>query len=271
MTTDIVIGFFLILFIWEGWSNGLLRTLIGPVCVILCCLFASLYFDVTDNIVIAFFIAVAGSVILGIIVSVLFMWWRKSVDKKYRNAVFPGSRTAGAAISLTWLGGLTIAAFLLFAFLPTSLNAMQKIQQDIDQSRICQWSSDNIFTRMPLSRRIFSVLSIFKDKERLTELTNSIEFKTFLADPKVEAIAQDPRIVQLCENKRIVTLLFHPKITGLLRDSRVMQKLTRVIKMVYAEEPTKTKEEPSEEESAISQDKTLQKSAPEDPDLPAGQ
>ena len=233
MITDIIIGFFLIIYLWEGWNSGLLKTLIGPVCAMLCCLLAFLYFDLTDNIIIAFFVAVFGSIILMIVVAVLFTLWRKkTVDQKYRATFFPGSRVAGATVNLAWLGGITIAAFLFFALIPTSLQKVQKMQKDIKQSNICEWTSENIFARIPLTRQIFSVLSIFKDRQRLDEITESKEFQTFLADPKLEAISQDPDIISLYEKNKIVALLVHPKITGLLGDNRLMQKLTHVVKMI---------------------------------------
>jgi len=269
MLTDITIITLLVIYAGQGWTSGLLSTLIGPASVFVCSFIAFLYFDLTDNMLVAFFIAVAGSILTAGVASMLFYLWRKGVEKQYRNSVFPGSRPAGAVVSLVWLGGLTIAGFMFLALIPTQLEFIQKAQGGIRKSHLGAWTERHVFSQVPLIHNLFSVLSIFQDHERLTSMAETPEFKDFLAEEKLKDCINDPEVSEHFENKNIAALLGHPKVAAVLSDGKIMKKLTRVARRIYSKENEKPAER-KESDQPTSQYKTPQKSDPADPDRPAG-
>jgi len=268
--TDMVLFILLLLFCNQGSRNGFISSAIGPISAFISLHIAFLYFDLSDNIAVAFLLAVGGTIILGVGTAVAFRMWRRTIDKHFRDYIFWPSRLAGAVLSTVWLGGLTIGGLLLFAQIPVEENILKSVQQGLRQSKIAAWTERHVLEQTPVVKNLFLVASVIEDRDRQREIAQSWEFEDLLADPKFQACLQDRQIANQLRDRNVPGLLFNSKIIDLVTDNKSMKHLTLVIKKVYAARPPGTVPEEKPLPPATSQYKTTQISDPADPGPPSG-
>lgn len=242
-TTDSVVLFLLIAFYFSGWKNGLLRSLIGPFSFGVCAIVGLIHYDLSHNIAKSLVITFLGTAILSIAANIIFLIIRSSVDKKYRDSAFVGSRLSGGLLSLLWKGALLAILILLSTFVPPFLPQIDKAQKDIKKSASFILLTQHVIGRVPLANNILETLAVFRDPQRIKRLSSSPEYLEFFNDQKIQDLTSDPAILDQINQKDFADLLSNPKVVNLLRDDELMAKLSRLSKKIYQE---RLKEEAAE-------------------------
>ena len=117
--TDSVVLALTLYFLYRGWSRGLLRTLVGPIALIVGCLGAFIYYAQTHNIIVAFIISIVAPLILNIFFSVALAVWRK--NDQNRKPDLPGQPRLGAGLCALWGGINILLIIVLIALIPSIL------------------------------------------------------------------------------------------------------------------------------------------------------
>jgi uncharacterized membrane protein required for colicin V production len=225
-TTDYVVGVLLLVFFLTGWRKGFLRALIGPISFTVCCVVATIHFDLTGNIFTSFLIAITGTFFLSIILRFVLFLVRRSVDKDYRDYVFIGSRFLGGIFSLIWKGTITVMIVLVISLLPGKIRGVDKIHESIIHSMTYSLVNQYVIRRIPVARDTFYMLSLFKDPELADKLSSTREYKEFFSDERIQELLSDDDIQRHMEEGDITKLISNPKIISVVQDDKLMKKLT---------------------------------------------
>ena len=68
---DLVVLLLLLFYAYRGWRKGILRSLIGPVSLIICGLIGIIHYDLNKNMITSLSIAIGGTFVLTIILSII--------------------------------------------------------------------------------------------------------------------------------------------------------------------------------------------------------
>ena len=114
--TDSIVVALTLYFLYRGWSRGLLRTLVGPIALLIGCLMAFIYYTQNHNIIMAFVISIVAPPILNIFFSLTLAVWHKMT--KTENPVSPASRAWGAGLCALWGDVNILLIIILIALAP---------------------------------------------------------------------------------------------------------------------------------------------------------
>lgn len=222
--TDSVVLALLLYFIYRGWSQGITRTLLGPVAFLLSCVIAVIYYSKNHNLFMALAIGILGPWILTILFSLALNVWHRSVSAG--KLLSYASRGWGAGISLVW-GSIHLLLILLFIVLfPGNARWLEGIRQDIFKSRtyslVDQWTR-HLVPRKTLDIR--AVSHVLRDPDQLQNIQSSQEYKAVLEDKTIQELLTDEGIAADIKDKDFVQLMANPKIQALLENPELLQKI----------------------------------------------
>ncbi|MBI3617764.1 MAG: CvpA family protein [Candidatus Omnitrophica bacterium] len=222
--TDSIVLALTLYFLYRGWSQGLLRTLAGPIALIVGCLGAFIYYAQTRNIIVAFIISIAAPLILNIFFSLALAVWHKMT--KTENPISPLSRFLGASICALW-GGINILLFIvLVALIPLNTSWIERIRQDIfnsvTYSLADQWTKRLVPGK---SIDIRSVSQVLKNPEQMQNLQSSAEYKAAWEDKTLQKLLADEEIMRDIRNKNFAKLLANPKMQAMMKDPALVKKI----------------------------------------------
>src|SRR3989344_5524128 len=118
--TDSIILALTLFFSYRGWSQGLLRTLIGPIALLLGCIMAVIHYSQNHNIIMAFAISVVAPMLLNLSLSFVLTIWNKTINTD--KTISPASRAWGAGLCALW-GGIN----LLLVIVADRLDPQQRL------------------------------------------------------------------------------------------------------------------------------------------------
>jgi hypothetical protein len=231
--TDIVMLCFLTFSFLTGWHNGLFRTILGPLSILLCAIAAIIYYDVSHNLIMSLLIASVGSIALALIFKIFFMFARSTVDKNYRNTTFIGSRLLGGLLNMSWKAALLSVVLILTTLLPGQLFQLRRIQDDVKQSVSYQLIQKYAFRKAPQSQNIIETLKVLQDPERLRRMSDTPEYQEFYSDEQLQSLITDEQIAEQIRNKDISGLMSNPKILDLMQNEELLEKFGRLSKKIY--------------------------------------
>ena len=241
--TDSVVLALTLYFLYRGWSRGLLRTLVGPIALIVGCLGAFIYYAQTHNIIVAFIISIVAPLILNIFFSVALAVWRKMT--KTENPISPASRALGAGLCALWGGINILLIIVLIALIPLNTFWIERIRQDIfnsvTYSLIDQWTKHLVPEK---SIDIRSVSQVLKDPEQMQNLQSSAEYKAVWEDQTLQKLLADEEIMRDIQDKNFAKLLANPKMQAMMKDPAMVKKILDMnIKMMEQKIPTNDDQE----------------------------
>ena len=232
-TTDLIVAILFAIYAFDGLRKGLFRSLISPLAFGICLIVGVLNFDLEQNFGKALLITTAGTLILSTSVKVMLFFSRRTVDKKYRNYVFWGSRFAGAVMSVFWKGGMTALGLLILANLPATTPGMRELQNNIHSSQSYGFISQQVVTPESRIHKIIATMEVLKDPSRYEELGQTPEMQEFFRSPKVTSMVNDPSVTVAIENKDYLQLLSNSNVMAVLSDDHLMGQLSRLSKKLY--------------------------------------
>jgi len=243
-TTDLVVLLLLIFFTYRGWRKGLLRSLIGPVSLVICGMIAMIHYDLNKNLVTSLTIAIIGSVVLSIVAMIVLSLMRLTVDKEYRDYIFWGSRLLGSIFNLIWKGAIISSILLSLAMLPTHIFGLHKLHTDVVES-VSYSVAHRLISKIKPAKEAAETLDLLNDSHYLDKLSSTDEYEKLMKDEKIQELRNDPEVAEMMDNKDIAGLMSNPKIIELLQDDEFMLKINELSRKAYQQ---KQEEEAAEEE-----------------------
>jgi len=243
-TTDLVVLLLLIFYIYRGWRKGILRSLIGPVSLVICGMIAMIHYDLNENMITSLSIAVGGAFILTILLSVVLSLMRLTVDKEYRDYVFWGSRLLGSIFNLVWKGALLGFFLIALSLIPSNLFGLQKAHDDIVGS-FSYSVAHRLTSSIKPTKELMETFDLINDSHYMDKLAETDEYEQLMNDEKIQELREDPEIAKMMDEKNISGLMSNPKIIEMLQDDEFMLKINELSRKAYQQ---KQDEEEAEEE-----------------------
>ncbi|MDZ4243259.1 MAG: CvpA family protein, partial [Candidatus Omnitrophota bacterium] len=132
--TDIVLLCLFLFFLLNGWRRGFLRTILAPLCLLICTVIGVFIYDLTHNIVKAAAFVSVGTLVATLLAHILLGMAKRTVDPNYRDYCIWYSRLLGSLFGLAWEGGITVLIVISLTLAPMKLYGIEKVQDDVQRS-----------------------------------------------------------------------------------------------------------------------------------------
>ncbi len=232
----------LLLYFWiTGWRKAFLRSLLGPVSLLLCLYTAWGYFLKTHNIFISVNISFFGPFVINFLGSALIRF----IDEAdvWGRIQLPGTRWLGAFVNLLWGSVMAGIMVILIALSPSFLFPSAKIQSDVLHSKTFALLSHRLQRYLPpVNVRPVSPAqyagpapggetALPSGAQSLPAQPELIpEAQALLQDERVKALMSDPDVVDLIAEKNYMGLLENPNFRKILEDPQLIMKFMDVQK-----------------------------------------
>lgn len=246
MITDYIALGALFYFFLNGWHKGILRTLLGPISLVIGCSIAFIYYHQTRNIATSLLICALSPFALKILISLILKIWGKFTDKDTLLSV--PSKLLGSIFSVLWSGSYLGLLIILIGLIPLQLGWFEKIQNDVIASKSHGIIHQLIGNKVPIaSGSVKNLTAIFEDPAKLQRLRSTKEFKTFMEDDDLKKIFSDEETIEQIGNKEYGKLLANPKIQSMFQNEQLLKKIfalnKKIIEDSLADEASNTKPE----------------------------
>ena len=122
MITDSIMLGALLLFFFNGWRKGFLKTLLGPITLIIGCLIAYYHYQQTQNIAVSISICVFSPFALKILASMMLNLWNKAVNNA--APLSTASKVLGSIVGVLWSGSYLALLLVMIGFLILRITAL---------------------------------------------------------------------------------------------------------------------------------------------------
>ncbi len=226
--TDVIFAFSCLIFLCTGWQKGFLRTILGPVSLILGAIISYIYYLYTKNLIVSLVIGILGPFFLKMALSLGLNVWNKTVSNRMPAPLL--SRLSGSLFNLLWSGGLLLLCLLLVVMIPANLFNfnIEKIQSDIRKSLSFSFIGKGVLNKVLGIEDVHETLTIFNNEGQMEKLKNSKEFHALAEDQRVQDVLHDETTLKQIQDKDFVHLVTNPKMLSLLNDPSLMKKLMAV-------------------------------------------
>ena len=223
-TTDSVVLALTLYFLYRGWSRGLLRTLVGPIALLLGCVMAAIHYSQNHNIIMALAISIVAPIILNLLLSFVLAVWQKTVNAD--KPVSPVSRAWGAGLCALWGGINLLLIIVLIALIPSNASWIESVRQDIfdsgTYSLVDQWAKHLIPKK---SIDIRAISQTLKDPGQIQRLQSSAEYQAVRDDKTIQTLLTDEEIVRDIRDKNFTRLMANPKMQAVIKDPELVKKI----------------------------------------------
>ncbi len=224
---DWIIGGIFFVFFILGCFKGFLKSILGPLSLIGCWIYAMFYYNQTQKFLMAAAIAVLGPIIINFCFSLLIKLFRKIFNKEDELSAI--SRLLGGLVNVTWSGFYLLLMILLIAMIPLQNPKFVSFKQALKDSYTYRIAKYFIGERISLFNNLEQVSTAVEDPETLKEIRESEKFQKLLTNHKVQDLYEDPEIQELIEEKNYTALVTNPKIQELMKDKDLMMQFSRIV------------------------------------------
>lgn len=252
MITDYIIVGALFYFFFRGWNKGFLKTLIGPIALIISGFTGYTHYQKTQDMNTALLICIAGPIIISILLSFSITLWRKAAKSDTPPSLT--SALLGSSFSILWSGSYLALFLILIGMVPIRAAWFEKIQEDVTLSKsysfIRNWADDKI----PIvSFDVKKVIRILQDPAKLEQFESTEEFQNLMEDDQLKGLFSDKEISEQIQNKNYSRLLSNPKMQAIFQDKELLKKIFAFNKMIMEEssEDDPAKKSPESEPKVI--------------------
>lgn len=222
--TDSVVLALTLYFLYRGWTQGLLRTLIGPIALILGCGIAAIYYARNHNIIMALAVSIVAPFVLNLLFSAALTVWHKTANAD--QPVSGASRAAGAGLRALWGDINLLLIIILTALIPINASWFERTRRDIFDSKtyslVDQWTK-HLLPRKSIDIRALS--QILQNPDQLQNLQSSPEYQAVLDDKTVRELLADEEIMRDIREKNFAKLLANPKMQAMMKDPALVKKI----------------------------------------------
>ncbi len=234
VSLDNIVLVFLILSFYSGWRKGLLRALVTPVSFLLSIGASMVYFDMHENIFIAFLVVTLGTPLLSFTCKILFFFARLTIDKEYRDHIFWLSRILGGVVKVAWRGTLVGIILTLLTLIPVNFPYVEDMTKSITTSRSYALSSYYVLEKITYLQNVYLTLKAFYNPLEIQQFSSSREFKEYFNDEKIQFLLKDPELQEAVKTKNYLQIVGNSSVRDVFTNDELMKKLARLYKKVYA-------------------------------------
>lgn len=232
---DIIILILLVYYFWRGWRKGFLRSILGPISLIIGGIMSYVYYQNNpEKILIALGISIVGPVIFVVTLSLLMKIWTKATSEDGKMSVL--NRLMGSAFSIIWSGGMLLLVFMLIMLVPGHMPYIGKVHQYLYGTQT--YAVISHFTGNTLARGesgTSPMIQFLENPEKFEYLSNTKEFKNVMGHNKIKEIPSDPDIVQDIQDKNVGKLLTSPKMQSIMGDKDLIKNFFSLQKKIMEE------------------------------------
>jgi hypothetical protein len=232
---DITFLLFVLFFFVNGFVKGFLRTILGPITLIITVFAAYYYYSQTQNLLTSFLIGFLGPIFLRILFFLILNIFDLALSKKAENISLL-SRLSGGLINTFWGGAYIIAAIYFLAIVPISHPKVKALQENINSSLIFKIIDKQTQNYEPMKAfQIKDVLSGLQDPKVIERVKESGEFKELSDSPAFQNFFDNPEVQTLLDNQDIPGLMKSPELQSLISDKDALKKIMDLNKKIIEE------------------------------------
>lgn len=220
-TTDYIVLIVVGLSALHGWSQGFLRSILGPVALVLCSFLAFLYFQTTHNLFGALLFGTLGPILLNVLFALLLGGKKTNPDDQ---PISSNSRALGALFNLSWNTGLLILFLFCILLIPANAFGLTKIHSDINRSATISLLNKLLPKHLPPVEHFQKTLNVLKDPKERGAIESSAEYKAIAQDQKIKNILTDQNLIEQIRRGEMAKVLSNPKIQELSHDKELIKK-----------------------------------------------
>jgi len=246
MITDTIMLAALLLFFIKGWHKGALKTLLGPIALIVGCLIAFKYYQQTHNIAISLSIGIFSPFALRILASLILKLFNKAVNKN--ESLSLSSKVFGSVFGVLWSGSYLVMTLILIGLIPLKVTWFEKIQNDVIASKSYTTINQFMDKNTPsISGSINTITALIENPAKIQKFRSSKEFETLIEDDTFQEIFSDEELAEQIQNKDYGKLLANPKIQSIMQDEQLLEKMFALNKKIMEESLDEIELDPVEE------------------------
>ncbi len=239
---DSIVSALLLYFLYRGWAKGFLRTLIGPISLIVACVAGIAYYSSTHNIIAGILIGVLGPILLNVLFSISINIWHQTVN--VGRPLSYASRLLGSGFSLIW-GSLHLALIVILLFMiPLDFPWLRHLREQVLASRSYAIIQQQTKAVLPVqSLNTSQIVEMLRDPAQLEKVHSLEEYKTVMEEKAVLDILSDEDILRYIEDRNFSQLMTHPKVQSLLENPEVLKKVFDLNVKIIEQSAQEEKEE----------------------------
>jgi uncharacterized membrane protein required for colicin V production len=221
---DFVVLALLVYFLYKGWVNGFLRTLIKPVALILSCISGLIYYSQTHNLIASLLIGILGPIALNILFSLGITIWHKTVNAN--SPLSYVSRLSGSCISLLHGSVHFILIAVLIIMTPWDFPWLSRLREQMASSRsyaLIRKPLKPFLPAKPMNAR--DILKMMHDPSRMEKIQSLKEYKMLMEEKEITDLLSDKDILRYIQDKNFSALMAHPKMRSLLKNPKALKKV----------------------------------------------
>jgi hypothetical protein len=238
LVDSIVFGFFIFFFI-TGMIKGFIRTVIGPIALLVGCAVSWLYFQRTQNFLVSILISLMAPFIINLVVLAILKAHREVNDET--EGFFTLGRLAGGVFNLLWGGSMVVLTVALLLFIPGEWESLKWTQAEIKSS--LTYSILNSLTYSILnslsggkisqgSQKLEHTIQALRDPEVIHQLQEAPEYNAVMEDKKIQDIFNDEGLVKDLRESNFTRIINNEKIRALLEDPELVNKMLQLHKYI---------------------------------------
>lgn len=241
--TDTVVLILLGYLFYAGWSKGFLRTLLGPLSLILACMAGFSYYQHTRSLVPSLMIGILGPFILNILFSFSINVWHTTVNQGTPPSTL--SRVLGCGFSLLWGGSYLILVLISIMIIPADFSWLKAMREDLRHSQTHAVLSRWIAEKTPLKTMdIPKITAMLQDPVHRPQIESLEEYKSLMEEDALKEVFSDEETLRQIQEKNIAELLANPKIQAALQNEEIVKKLLDLnVKIIQQSAEPQTSEE----------------------------
>lgn len=233
--TDTLVFLLVLFFFVNGFVKGFLRTVLGPISLVITMIAASYYYTQTQNLLSTFIIGILGPIFIRMLLTLLLSIFDIAFKNKEESISLP-SRMAGALINVLWGSAYILMALFFITLLPFSYPKLQAAQEDIKSSLIYRVTNKYTDSMEPLQAlKINEVMTGLQDVHVVERVRDSEEYKNLIDNPSFKEFFASEDIQQLIDKQDIKGLMNSPQIQSLLADKDALRKIMDLNKKIISE------------------------------------
>jgi uncharacterized membrane protein required for colicin V production len=232
--TDLIIFVCFAAFFFIGWRKGFIRTIFGPLSLIIASVASYLYFHKSHDLITSLIIGIIGPFVLNFALG-LVIKINQSDDKK--KDPLPVGKWVGGFLNMFWEGSLVLLTVVLIAFLP-SIPGITKIKNNVTQSKTYSLLKKVIDKKLPASATdIESIIKIAEDPKVAQAVQDSKEYKDLMADYRIKRLFADEAVMEQIKNRDIGRLITNKALQEIMQDPKLIEKFITVNKEILKQQP----------------------------------
>jgi len=236
--TDKIIFFAAIVLFWRGWNKGILRTIFGPVALVVCSIASYFYYILTRDLMAAAAIGIAAPIILNILFSILLNLL--SGGKEKMTGLTLVSRTIAGLLNLMWGEFIIIVVVMTVWMIPFDFPLLVKAKADIQNSSVYLFAKpklDQLLKDHNVQPIDPAKLNALSNPDLIKDIEKSDEYQELFNDPRIQALLTDPEITEQIENKQLAQLMQNEKFIALTRDPELLKKFIALYSKMMGQSP----------------------------------